>query len=339
MAKKEKNGATINETPDTTETVETTETAITKTNTLTKPEVTGIVSAALADIVANQPNPQFMATYGDRLRGTAKPSQKELLTIVNDLPDQYREAVVNLMRTMSPNRPGLYLSEGRPSYTELRLFHGTGDDKNRPENTVPGQFYLTTKKNVGSEFIGTVIALWQGRTMWPPQGEEARMPICSSMDRKVGGRYGDCYSCPHRPWKDGKKQDCGDDTIAFMLPKDLSDIVMVRFQRTSARTGEQLANFAKKDLVPWQRWFKLTTEKQVSGDKRWFVINLNPVDSVSPELSPFCAALEAMASHDFILPSIAVHYRTSYEATHDESMAADTTKEGVPPGGYGDIQL
>ena len=306
---------------------------------LAKPEVSGITSPVLLDMATNNPNPLFMTNYGDRLRSTNKPSPKELLGIVNDLPPQFREAVTNLMRTMMPNRPGLYLSEDRPSFTELRLFHGTGDDKNRPENTVPGQFYLTTKKNVGNEFVGAVIALWQGRTMWPPQGEEARMPVCTSMDRRIGGKFGDCFSCPHRPWKDGKKQDCSDDTIAFMLPKDLSDIVMVRFQRTSAKSGEQLATFAKKDLVPWQRWFKLTTEKQVSGDKRWFIINVNPVTTeyVPVDLAPFCAALEQLASHDFILPSIGKQYRTAFEAIEQQPETdGPAPKDGD---GYGDISL
>lgn len=315
---------------------------------LVKPlvDVTGIASPAMAELIGTHPHPAFVANYFDRIRKLVKATPEDLLELLAKLPPEMEESVTELIKKMDPNRPGLYMAdEGQPQLTELRVYQGTGTDPYRPDSTRPGEYYLTSKVNVGKEFVGAVIALWQGRTMWPEDNDKARRPICNSMDRRVGSKYGDCKTCMHRPWRDAQLQACGDDVVAFMLPKDLSDIVMVRFQRTSAKTGGLLTTFARKDLVPWQRWFKLTTLENTRDTRRWFTLVVNPVEDerVPIELTPFCALLEKMASHDFIMPGIGRIYRSAAEVMEDTpsekiegSTDADATKE---KGGYDNFNV
>ncbi len=340
--KKEKNAPAQTATTETTETTEATtstpETALVKTQ---------FASTTLKDLALTNSNPALMQLHGKRLTTVLKPSTVDVQKAIKDMDPEMRAKVVALTKTMSKDRPGLYLSDDGPNFTELRLSQGSGNDPMRPENCPVGAMYLTTMKTVGKEFIGTVIALWEGRTLWPPRGDSARMPICNSMDRKVGSKYGKCDSCPNRPWRT-KNMDimCGDDVVAFMLPQDLSDIVMVRFQRTSAKAGKLLSKFAQNDLVPWERWFKLTTEKKTgSGDIRWYEYVVATQEELVPiELSQFCALMELSASHDLILPGFARIYQSAAEnlgdvTTQDDSTGSTEVETEKSNDGYGDFNV
>lgn len=271
-----------------------------------------ILSPSLADLVRHVKHPMFTERFEARLRTVTRPSLRDITALVDTIPDEYKAKVVTLLKKMDPNRPGLYLADHRPQFTELRVFQGTGNDPNRPENVRVGHFYLNTKQNVGDKFVGTLLAVWQGRTMWPGADEARGAPLCTSMDRRVGSKYGDCETCPQRPWRDGEKTSCNDDVVAFMLPKEMDDIIMVRFSRTSEAAGRQLSNFATKEIVPWRRFYQLTTsERQGQGGSKikWHVIKVEPLEELVPtELMDFCAALCNMAEHDFILPGLARIY-------------------------------
>jgi hypothetical protein len=267
-----------------------------------------IQSPVLLDLAQQVKHPRFLDKFKAQLERVVRPTLNELVSIVNNIPDEYQDKVATLMKKMDPNRPGLYLADQRPQLTELRLYQGSGNDPNRPDNCRVGEFYLTTKQNVGPRFVGTVLALWQGRTMWPGADDARSAPLCTSMDREVGSKYGTCHTCPQRPWRDGEKTNCNDDVVAFVLPEELDDIILIRFSRTSEGAGRQLSKFASKDLVSWQRFYQITaSERQGSGGSKikWHVMKVEPLDQKVPtELMEFCAALCAMAEHDFILPGL-----------------------------------
>ncbi|RKY27940.1 MAG: hypothetical protein DRP83_01565 [Planctomycetota bacterium] len=289
-----------------------------------------IKSPVLLDLAQQVKHPRFVEKFRAQLERVVRPTLNELVAIVNDIPDDYRDQVATLMKKMDPNRPGLYLADQRPQLTELRLYQGSGNDPNRPDNCRVGHFYLTTKQNVGEKFVGTVLALWQGRTMWPGADDARNAPLCTSMDREVGSKYGTCATCPQRPWRDGEKTNCNDDVVAFMLPKDMDDIILVRFSRTSESSGRQLAKFAAKNLVPWQQFYQITaSERQGSGGSKikWHVMKVEPLEETVPTaLMELCAALCAMAEHDFILPGLGRIYND----------AADVEGDGPATSGGGD---
>lgn len=287
-----------------------------------------IPSPVLLDLVQQVKNPRFYEKFRTQLERVRRPTLNELVAIVNQISEEYQDQVTSLMKKMDPNRPGLYLADPRPQLTELRLYQGSGNDPNRPDNCRVGHFYLTTKQNVGEKFEGAVLALWQGRTMWAGPEDPRSGPVCTSMDREVGSKYGSCETCPQRPWREGEKTNCNDDVVAFMLPKTLDDIILVRFSRTSESSGRQLSKFAAKNLVPWQRFFQISAqERQASGGAKikWHVMKVEPSeDSMPTELMEFCAALCSMAEHDFILPGLGRIYNDAAEIEGGDAVVSDS---------------
>lgn len=294
----------------------------------------------------------FIDRYLKRIVAVEKdmPDRTKMRDILNALPDEHQTAIATIMRRMSPDKKGVYAADDRPDYTELRLYQGTGADPNRPDTAVPGQFYLTSKENVGKVFEGTVIAIWQGRTMWPDRegGGGARMPVCVSMDRKVGSRFGTCTDCLNLPFRDGEATSCSDDVVAFMLTKDLQDIVLVRFSRTSEPAGRQLMRFVKKGYVPWEKWYEIKAEEHKNKESgfRWFTMSVNLMEEdghaamVDDELYDFCEAMCTNAEASFILPALGRIYNQAEEAREeaeeDDDDPKPMKKAGTPD--YDDIE-
>jgi hypothetical protein len=294
----------------------------------------------------------FVERYLKRIKAVEKdlPGKTTMRDILGALPDEHQEAIAAIMRRMSSEKKGVYSADDRPDYTELRLYQGTGADPNRPDSAVPGTFYLTSKENVGKVFEGTVIAIWQGRTMWPDRdsGSSSRMPVCVSMDRKLGARFGACKDCPNLPFRDGKSTQCSDDVVAFMLTKDLQDIVIVRFSRTSEPAGRQLMRFVKKGMVPWEKWYRITADEHKNKESgfRWFTLEVNilenedgKVDYVDDSLYDFCEAMCTNAEASFILPGLGRIYSQAEEArrdAEDEDDGPPVMKPGETPD-YDDI--
>jgi hypothetical protein len=277
-------------------------------------------------------NDEFIKEHGAQVlrieQETIDPDKLD--DIIFALPEKMADPISNIMQRMNPNRKGIVSSSKQPEFTELRLFQGPGADPNRPDNAIPGQFYLSSKENVGPEFKGTVLAIWEGRTMWGDRADDGapRMPTCTSMDRKKGSKYGNCESCPNRPWKDNKPQKCANDVVAFMLMQDLKDIVLVRFQRTSEPAGRQLMKLVKRGRTPWQRWYSITTESRTSqNDKsiRWFVMQVQPIEEVKvpKELHPFCDAMCVSAERTFVYPGISRIYQQAQRIMDDAIDAGE----------------
>ena len=282
-------------------------------------------------------NERFIRQYGDRIQIAEKdmPSPRQLQEIIDKLPDDLADNINGIFDRLSPIRKGIYAAEAKLDMVELRLYQGTGTDPNRPSNCNPGQYYLTSKENVGAEFEGIVVLIWQGRTMWGEKDELSRIPVCQSMDRKVGSNYGNCDTCPHLPWRDNKKQLCSDDCGAFMLTKDLKELVLVRFARTSEPAGRQLMRLVRKTRLPWIKRYKLTTEekKNEKTRTRWFEMRTDVSEYTDENVYDLCNALSSITDHDFILPGISFSYRRAARIMADPSAATTISPSvGVLPG-------
>jgi hypothetical protein len=258
-------------------------------------------------------NDKFITQYKDRIQMAEKdmPSPRQLQEIIDKLPEDLAENINGIFERLSPVRKGIYAADARLDMTELRLFQGTGTDASRPANCIPGQFYTTSKDNIGPVFEGIVVLIWQGRTMWGDKDDNNRVPVCQSMDRKMGSNYAECESCPHQPWRDGQKQQCSDDAGAFMLTKDLKELMLVRFSRTSEPAGRQLMKLVRKTRLPWMKTYKITTEeKKNEKDRyRWFELRTEVGEYTDEKLYDLCNALSSITDHDFILPNLAFTYK------------------------------
>jgi len=305
-------------------------------------ETTSTLAALLGDN-----NDLFMRYYGENVNRVAKelPSDTALMKIIDAIPDETAaDSISEIIKRISGHRKGVYNTDERPDLPELRIFHGTGNDVNRPENQQPGQFYLTSKENVGKEFIGTVLLVYSGNTMWPPNdssgGTTRGAPQCISLDRKVGSTYGECKACPNRPWRDGKPNACANDVVAIMLTKNLKDLVIVRFSKTSEAAGRMLMKFAKRGTYPWSKWYKLTLQEEKKERNRWFKMQVEPVaDEYVPEyLHPFGDAMCTMLEAKQYLPGLASIYRQARETLEENTgnSAGPALAGAAPAGGTGD---
>jgi len=284
-------------------------------------------------------HPLFLTKYKEDLTRVSQtlPSPVELQKILQALPEDIQGNVSDIIKKTSGKKRGVYTDDNRPDFPELRLFHGSGNDPNRPENMVPGHFYLNTKENVGQEFVGAVLAIWEGRTMWGDRdsGDASGMPICQSMNRSVGSTYGTCQSCPHRPWRDGEKQKCSDDVVAFMLTKDLTELVLVRFSKTSEPAGRRLLRMAKRDIELWSKWYSITSDSRTSKqDKnwRWYVMQVEPAEGddnlVQEEVYPFCEAMCTLLEASIILPKMADTYNSARKVLDGEEEIEEEEEGG-----------
>jgi hypothetical protein len=313
--------------------------------------------ASLADKLGENNSPLFLAKYKERIASVTSelPDKMTANRIIDNLPEEYADAVASIIRRSIGKRKGIYADDDRPELPELRIFHGPGNDPNRPENMVPGQYYLTTKETVGKQFIGTVLAVYKGRTMWGDRdaGENTRMPVCQSMDREVGSSFGRCDVCPNKPWRDGKQQRCSDDVVAYMLSRDLKEIVVVRFAKTSQGAGQQLIKFVRRTEANWSKWYSITAEATVNqNDKtqRYYVMKASPLEGeekdiyVPDALHDFCSMMCTLLEANTVLPGIAHTYRQSKDLLTGAAAqpatkgagSADLMKDGDNPD-YGEM--
>jgi hypothetical protein len=280
-------------------------------------------------------NDRFITQYRDRITSAENdmPSPRQLQEVIDKLPEDLAENINGIFERLSPVRKGIYAADAKLDMVELRLYQGTGTDPNRPSNCNPGQYYLTSKENVGPTFEGIVVLIWQGRTMWGDREDNNRVPVCQSMDRKVGSNYGDCDSCPHLPWKDNKKQLCSDDCGAFMLTKDLKELVLVRFSRTSEPAGRQLMRLVRKTRLPWIKSYKISAEekKNEKERRRWFEMRTEVGDYTEENIYDLCNALSSITDHDFILPGISFSYKRAARIMAEVGPGGNTPV-GVLPG-------
>lgn len=288
-------------------------------------------------------NDLFIQKYKGKVESLVKsfPSKTQLQKILDGIDDDHIDQVSTLLKQFAPEQKGVYADDEGVMFPEIRLYHGVGNDPNRPSNCIPGHFYLSTKETVGQSFEATPIAVWAGRSMWPPQGEEGpKGPICQSMDRLVGTNFGSCEECPNRPWRDNKKQACQDDVVAFMLTRDMKDIILVRFQKTSVNAGKQLIRYIRRSYVPWGKWYTVKSEETISPNNnkfRYFVMKVEPSaeETLVPEpVQDFCEALCSMAERDYILPKMANVYfqaQDTLESLNDDSVEDMEAKPGEAP--------
>lgn len=258
--------------------------------------------------------PEFVERYGKQLVRIEK--ENVTAELVDEtlwkLPEEIQDKLFALVSKMNPQKKGVVAAGSVTEFLEARVNQGTGNDPNRPEDSIPGHFYLSSSEKMGKEFLATPILLWEGCQKWEKRDAndpKPAIPECTSHDRIVGDKYGHCEKCLYLPWRDNKPNECSNTVSAILLTKDPMNIVMMRFQRTSTPGGTQLVKLARRGSVPWARWYKFATEKQEKVDKRWYTITATPVDEkVEPNLQKFCDLMCTVAERDYLYPKLARNY-------------------------------
>jgi hypothetical protein len=275
--------------------------------------------------LANAPT-AFGVEYKKQIERVLKnlPSDRSLNETLDNLPDETADKLSALLNKLNPEKQGIYTSDDKPMFPDLKIHHGVGKDPNRPEKMYPGQLYLTSQEVVGETFIGSVLFIYEGRTMWE-KGTDA--PVCQSMDRKIGSTYGNCVTCPNRPWAAGQKTDCSDDVTAYVLRDNLDDIVVIRFSKTSGPAGTRLIKALRRAQNIWDPKIKFAVETATNENNTWYKLTAAKVtegERYTPEaLSDFCKQMSVSIEATFILPTLGMIYSKAAEGIVED--AEETT--------------
>lgn len=265
-----------------------------------------------------------------------RPTPEELMDIVLALPEDKQEAMMLLVSKTNPEKQGLHTSSSGFEPTGLKLYHGVGNDATKPRQTLPGQFYSTDSRVIGEKFTAVVLAIYEGQILWPPKtdGNESKAPICVSVDRKTGSKYGSCAACPLAPEvRQYTQGGCMREITAYLLPDDLSSIFELKFSKTSEAAGRALMGVMKKSNSLWDRWFTFEAKERVESTKKWYVIQASPVadavKAVTPTMfHPLFTSLSKVIDTDV--------YYTALANVHDRvKNSTDTSGAPAPAGASG----
>lgn len=303
------------------------------------PATTTALSAAtpsgVTDLCTDAPK-QFVELYKAQITEVMSnlPSKAKFQELIMNLPEAY-EPLVDLVKKSMGSHKGIMTQDDTTKFPELRLYQGTGNDKNRPPDMVPGQFYMVPMEPVGKTFEGTVIAMWTGSLMWQ---EGVAVPVCSSMDRVVGSTFGNCKACPSRPFAvRGQPNDCSNEVVALMLRKNLGDLVIVRFSKTSEPAGRQLMNYVKRSMEPWARWYTVSAVPTTGKDpsKRYFVSQVTPQtgdDAAVPEaIWSFCDAMYYSVMATYVLPMVRSVYQRAEQYAAEDAESTSVSAQFAEP--------
>jgi len=253
-----------------------------------------------------------------------RPTSKELMDIVMALPEAGQEAMMTLVSKTNPEKQGLHTSSSGFEPTALKPYHGTGNDPLRPRQCLPGQFYSADSRVLGEKFTAVPLAIYEGQILWPPKStdnKESKAPICVSVDRKTGSKYGNCDACPLNPSvRQYSQGGCMREVTAYLLDQEMTSIYELKFSKTSEGAGRALMGIMKKSNSLWDRWFTFEAKERVEGANKWYVIQASPVADAAKantdtKLHPLFTALSKVIDTDIYYAALAnIHDRLKNSA-------------------------
>jgi hypothetical protein len=158
----------------------------------------------------------------------------------------------------------------------LKLKQNTTNDPNCPTESVAGDLYLPGLK-IEQPVEALVLMIWTSRVLW--EDPSSSTIDCSSFDNKHGMAKGIlCKECDLSGWsKDATGKavppECTETINAVMITKDLENIFLVRFSKTSFRAGKILMRAAGSNP---RGIFALTTTSKTSGRNVYFIQEIRP---------------------------------------------------------------
>lgn len=256
--------------------------------------------------------------YREDVLFMVRPSPEQLFSIVESLPGDSQAKMIELVRKTRPKKQGAHTAREGFSPTQVRVFQGTGNDPAKPAKLPPGNFYTVDSRDLGDEIQGVVLGFYEGRTMWPPrdQGDSSsKGPVCFSLDRKMGSRYGECESCPNatRKYNEGG---CGREVTVFFVDQELTGIYELKFSKSSMGGGDALVRILNKADNLWDRYFVIKNEERTEGDRRWYVTKATPLNdpknpaaaNTNRQMHPLYEALSRLLDADVFYPQLADVY-------------------------------
>jgi len=266
------------------------------------------------------------ARYRDDVILMVRPTPTQLAGIVRALPENEQQKMLDLIRKLNPKKQGAHTERTGFSPTVVKINQGTGTDPLRPADLPAGHYYTSDSRSLGKKFEGAVLGFYEGRILWPPQGEKgsdssnSKVPLCVSMDRMKGSRYGECTSCP-KAGMQYNQGGCARDVVVFLVDKAMTGIYELHYSKTSESSGNALVKIISKSESLWDRWISFTAEERKEDSRRWFVQKAAPMtegEMATPKtLHPLFEELSKIVDFDVFYSGLANIYdraKNSHEA-------------------------
>lgn len=227
------------------------------------------------------------------------PEDGELTAMVENLPQAQRESFEILIESLNPVREGFVSSRADFRIPKAAIYHGVGDDPARPAAAPVGSVYTADglvlaawDKNqarslkIGQTFEAAVILIEETRTLKMPRDKskplppdidpDSKAPICYSLDRQRGSRYGACAACPNRPYANGKwsPDACTNDARIYFVLRGFKGIYSISVKGASMKKAVQVIQRQKGR--PWDVWYDIGVSEEKNELGRWFSLSATP---------------------------------------------------------------
>jgi hypothetical protein len=235
-------------------------------------------------------------------------------SILSNLPADMREKVEGLLNSLTSADDGLLGDYEQRLAHDIKLYHGVGSDPLRPRGVNKGEYYGSNGQEFGSRFVGAVLGLTDGRTLWPAKGSASSAPICYSHDGRMGSELGSCATCDFER-KKIIEGGCARDLTVYLVDNEFTGLYALKFSKTSYKYGTVLRKLLSQSKVPWGKWTQFETGEETANNNKYHVIKAGPLATKNPAdavvtapLLPVFRALAALVQAEVYLPKVVKLY-------------------------------
>jgi hypothetical protein len=218
------------------------------------------------------------------------------LAVDPTVPEATRKSLLALVALASPNKAGLEEVATAWRLPRIMIAQPTTRSEAKPESCPPGGLYTTAGTLLEKPWAGIPLYFFEENINFPDNGKN---PVCQAPDAKLGSPFGKCLECPHLPFGkqnngrgDQKKTDCQSNIVAVMLAKDLSNVYLVQFGKTSRKAGSALLSLAGQQAHVWKQSYVLNTEKKTNEVGLYYIYKVEPTGKDNSE--DVCRIAEAL---------------------------------------------
>ncbi len=207
-----------------------------------------------------------------------------------DEGDELKDKLYALGQQVSPVIEGMDDDEfTRAKIPNVKLKHGVGGES-APEETRAGQLYSDRLEHFGTEFTFLPLYNHKSRAYFAPGGTR---PECSSLDGKIGFKYGDCKSCPYGQYEEGKTSECKSGRTVYVLASDLSGLYRINFSKTSLKAGEQMVRmFSAPASFAFEYTLGVDKAQQQTGAKStYYYLTTKRGEKTDPKVFELCRVI------------------------------------------------
>jgi len=293
--------------------------------------------------------------HAQYLSQVSPPTADELTDAIAALPAANKAAMIDAFARMNPVKIGQHTAKRDFTLPDIRVFHGTGPDEQRPADCPTGGIYSNDGrvlaapkealanlrfnpkyKDLKEVLSGYVIGVHEAATFWPPrngpppEGVVIRngSPICRSIDRERGDYFGSCKACAYVAFKDGKlnRDACSNEDHVYVVLADFSGVYRIVFKGTSMKPGSRAIKTKSKSWPAYYAHaFDLDARPETQGTNRWFELNANvsSAPDPTPEQTEVLNILARQIDFQIYYPALYRTYTTEPKMSQTQGTTAD----------------